>query len=364
MSWISWTKKPKPFAADEAAQKEKAKSVVKETMAANTSPPEIVAKPSVKKTVLPPLEIAYRQPFDIFTKAPELDVQPVPQVAPVQPGVQAQTVPKKANWFARSLLAGAVITGGYVAATNIPAKVPEKAPESIVAEPPKELPPLVTPRAATILNGTINLQCQVVDGQLPPVTVPPPKVDPPKVDPPVPPVVPPVTPPPVVVPPTPPPVSANEFEPGTILYGFKGLGGIFDEAAFNQFAIERGLVPVVIKSWEWKKAVNELVDSQKDFKQPYALYGFSIGGQTNIKAVEIVKAMMAKGKPAALPVAVFTIGTSSVINFKGAFDNVKVVEFYFHANTKHDVDGKMIKAPHTGSENIQQKVADMFKKGK
>ena len=184
------------------------------------------------------------------------------------------------------------------------------------------------------------------------------------VEPPKPPVVtppvivtPPVVTPPVVV--TPPPA----VNTGTRLIGFKGLGGIFDKKAFEQFAQELGYIPVVIDPWDKTQAINEAIDKLGNFKDPYAIYGFSMGGETAKDFIETVKKLAANGKSSAMPVAAFTIGTSQVVSFKNAFDGIPTVQFFFHEGTKHDVDGTFIKAPHTGTGNIQQVVADKFKKG-
>lgn len=149
--------------------------------------------------------------------------------------------------------------------------------------------------------------------------------------------------------------------PGTILYGIKGLGSIFDQAAFEQFAKERGYVPIVITQWDLKAAINDIVARQKDFKTPYAVYGFSYGAKVAISLVQTIDKLIANNKPAMQPVAVFTIGASTVVSLKNAFGSIPT-EHYFHENTKHDVDGIYIKAPHTGKGNIQQVVADKFKK--
>lgn len=234
----------------------------------------------------------------------------------------------------------------------------------------------VAPVVSTVSTNPakVDLSCQIVSGQLPPLApvppmtpipapVQPPAPEPAPVPAPVPVPVPPapVPVPPAPVPPAPTPAPTAEIEPGTILYGFKGLGGIFDEAAFKQFATERGFIPVVLKNWDRKAAINEMATLQRDFKTPYALYGFSVGGQTVIDAYKTVKALAANNKPSGIPVAVFIIGSSSIIKYAGVFDGIKIVEYYFHAGTVHDVDAKLIKAPHTGKDNIQQKVADMFK---
>jgi len=175
---------------------------------------------------------------------------------------------------------------------------------------------------------------------------------------------------PVVVAPTPPVAPAPEpTKPAVIadkgvLIGFRGLNNIFDQAAFEDFAKTQGYSKtLVIDEWEQKSAVNSAVDSLKDFKTPYGLYGFSLGGDSAKLMVKTVKAMQAKGKSATLPNAVYIIGSSQVIPFKDAFVGVPEVMFWFHANTKHDVDGVFIKAPHTGAGNIQQLVADSIKKG-
>ena len=360
MSWINklmpWTTPQSVFEADIAAQKSK-------------NSHRAIKAESLSSLVdsLPPLEVGYRaavaldQAPKTSTPAPETPKTSV--LPPVQSTPAATPEPSKGKAVAVVLLIGAALVGSFIYGSN--SNKPVVPPTPIVSEPNI----VSKPNMSTIPSGTLNLSCQVVDGQLPPVVVTPPVVVPPVVVPPpvqppvVPPVQPPVVQPPVVTPPVVQPPEVAEIEPGTVLYGFKGLGGIFDVAAFKQFAIERGMIPIIINSWDSKAAVNEMVAYQKDFKTPYALYGFSIGGQTVIKAVQTADALVKNGKPGAPPVAVFTIGSSSVISFKGVFDNIKIVEFYFHANTAHDVAGKYVKAPHTGKGNIQQVVADMFKKG-
>ena len=387
MSWINklapWTTSPKPFANDEAAQQAALQKTVKVT------PPAAQTIPQEDSSLIPPLEIEVRKPFvpvppeqppplpplNIGTEPVVKEIPAVPQVTVAPPlPIQKQRSNSK---VAAVLVAGAVAAGGYMWYNNTPSVSPssEVAPPSATDVQGPITKHKAAQKAAISTPDKIDLSCTVVNGQLPPVQPP---VEPPKPvpapEPPKPPAPAPVpapeppkpvpAPPPAPVPPTPVPEPAAQFEPGTVLYGFKGLGGIFDEAAFKQFAEERGLVPVVIKNWDTKAAINEFVTLQKDFKTPFALYGFSIGGQTAVKTMNILDALAKNNKPSAQPVAVFTIGTSTIVNFKGAFDNVKVVEHYFHFGTKHDVTGTFIKAPHVGKDNIQQAVADMFKKGK
>lgn len=170
--------------------------------------------------------------------------------------------------------------------------------------------------------------------------------------------------PPAPVSPAPEPTKPAIVADKGILVGYKGLGGIFDKEAFEEFAKSMGYTKtLVIDSWDQKEAVNLTVDALKDFKTPYGLYGFSLGGDSAKLMVKTVKAMQAKNKTAVLPNAVYVIGSSQVISFKDAFADIPEVMFWFHANTKHDVDGTYIKAPHTGAGNIQQLVADSIKKG-
>lgn len=403
MSWINkllpWTtNQKKPFANDEAAQKAAAANA---TPAVKVTPHTAQTVPVVQEEALvPPLELEVRRPFipvapeqppplPPLPPMPPLDVvpEPVAKAAPAAPTVNPPLPIQAKNHRGRNvaavLVAAAVGYGGYTVYNQPPKDV---SPGTVTGPTEIEVHNI---KGATVRNKAtvstpatsdkIDLQCQVISGQLPPIVVPPapeppkpvpvpvppPAPEPPKPPPaPVPPPAPtPVPVPPAPVPPTPIPEPAAEFEPGTIVFGFKGLGGIFDEAAFKQFAMARGLTPIVVKPWESKAAINEFVTLQKDFKNPYALYGFSIGGQTALNAVKIIEALAKNNKPSAQPVAVFTIGSGPVIEYKGAFDKVRIVEHYFHANTKHDVDGKYIKAPHTGPGNIQQKVADLFKKG-
>lgn len=157
-----------------------------------------------------------------------------------------------------------------------------------------------------------------------------------------------------------PPVVTNEPKGPVIMYGFKGLGGLFDEAAFTQFAKEVGYIPVVVKAWNVDSAINEVLGKLTD--DPYALYGFSLGAETAEKFVINMTSVIDKDPSKKLPDTIYTVGASSAVSLKG-LSNVKAVKNYYHANTTHDTDGEFVKAPHSGSGNIQQAVADLMKKG-
>lgn len=157
----------------------------------------------------------------------------------------------------------------------------------------------------------------------------------------------------VVVPCPPDSVLTPAAPEGAVMFGLKGLGGIFDEAAFKEFATSRGYKPVVLKEWTSDSAKDALVSLVGKMKVPYAIYGFSIGAQTARDALAGLK-----DNP---PVLVVTVGTSSVVSLKDKFPNTVKVENYFHEGTQHDSSGIYINAPHTGKDNIQQIVAKMAK---
>jgi len=158
--------------------------------------------------------------------------------------------------------------------------------------------------------------------------------------------------------PTSPPshVQAPAPTQGTVMYGLKGLGGTFDQKAFEDFAKARGYVPKVIKDWTNDEAIAQLKKAIGNSTAPYALYGFSYGAQT-------AKNWATKhfDQP---PSLIVTVGASSILSLDPKnFSASTFVENYFHTGTKHDTPGYYIKAPNVGDKNIQRILADMTMDG-
>lgn len=72
-------------------------------------------------------------------------------------------------------------------------------------------------------------------------------------------------------------IYANETR---IMYGFKGMNGLFDTKAFEQYARIRGYKPVIIKAWPTNSAIYEFTKYHKPKDNNYIIYGYSLGVQT------------------------------------------------------------------------------------
>lgn len=94
-------------------------------------------------------------------------------------------------------------------------------------------------------------------------------------------------------------INSNPPQNRGVMYGFQGIRGIFDEAAFKEFARRKGWTPFVIAAWQSETAVAEF---RREVRErgggAYAFYGYSQGAFTADLAV-------AGG---AKPLEVFTIG--------------------------------------------------------
>ena len=75
------------------------------------------------------------------------------------------------------------------------------------------------------------------------------------------------------------PMAAGTQRP--VMYGFKGIGGKFNEAEFRKYASSHGYEPVVVQNWNKQGAVAEAqADNQRRGGQKFGVYGYSLGAET------------------------------------------------------------------------------------
>ena len=123
-----------------------------------------------------------------------------------------------------------------------------------------------------------------------------------------------------------------------ILIGFRGIHGIFDNRAFEQFAHKRHLVPIAVDA-DGEEAAVWLIENHHGY---YELYGYSLGAKS-IKP--LMDTIVIEGLP--LPGHITTVGAYHTHDVDFSIYGVPFDNYFDNSGRRNKNPGQHIpKVPH------------------
>ncbi len=130
------------------------------------------------------------------------------------------------------------------------------------------------------------------------------------------------------------------------MIGFKGLGGVFDTKAFNEYAGRNVDCSILFEHQQ----ITEAAELMSRINKPYELYGFSAGAASIIPFLNKVKRQ---------PRYIITVGAISSTNVDFLRHEINFDNFFDDSGKHNKSPGIYVRnMPHN---KIQQYVTDFFK---